>query len=456
MGLVGHANSIRLEAISGWAANPDRPGEPVRIEVLINGTSAGEAVCRTPHDAAIAAGHAGARRFLFRPAAHLVPGRNAVLLRFAGTGIAVPNGAAEIVLEPSSDIPARGSAKRLAVVDTHFPWRVSGFRYWESLEILRQRPDTVFFATARREDPFPAPVHPFHEFLRLAARGEFSDVYGVFLNLAASLAGRAVLPSGDLVPGADPSMDISRLMERTGLRLHATFYAGGGLEPSTAPEVIRDVGSRCATVFTNLPEVEALLPGARPCLLPVNVGFYEAPPRTPSTPIEVAFIHANAARKNFPYLASAFNRLDPSFHLHLVGNWERELHQLTNKNYTFYGEIDPEGVREVHRKSHVFVVCSSEDQFANDGWPTTSGADAMSSGCLLVAVNHRKDHRTLKPGEDYLEIDLADPDSLVTRLNWVRDHAPEALRIAARGSATVRRLHDHRAQVEAKLRAIFA
>ncbi|THG58948.1 glycosyl transferase family 1 [Bacillus sp. HUB-I-004] len=37
------------------------------------------------------------------------------------------------------------SNRRLAVIDTKFPWKLSGFRYWENYQIYKERPDTLFF-----------------------------------------------------------------------------------------------------------------------------------------------------------------------------------------------------------------------------------------------------------------------------------------------------------------------
>lgn len=351
----------------------------------------------------------------------------------------------------SEDDPPR----RLAVVDIRFPWKVSGFRYWDSLEILRQRPDTLFFAWDVGSDDFPAPVFPFTEFEAVSRREGITDVYCIFLNLTLSLLGCSTLPSGESIPGAMPFFDVGSLLAERGLRVHSVLYPGGGLGPDTPTEFLRRVGERCATVFTNAEEVRAVIRGTFPVGPIVNTDLYKYVERVPSRPIEITFSHFNAARKNFPILAEAFNRLDDAFHLNLVGNWENELHRLTNPNYTFHGMLDPERVNEIHKKSLAFIACSSQDQYSIDGFPTASAADAMATGCLVITTNYRKEYEALKKSIHYLEIEVDSADSLHEALLWVRDHESAALEIAAAGSATARRLFDSRRVVSSKLSAIF-
>lgn len=341
------------------------------------------------------------------------------------------------------------------MVDIRFPWKVSGFRYWESLEILRQRPSTLFFALEVGTDDFPAVVFPFSEFETLSLREGITDLYCVFLNLTMSLLGCSTLPSGVAVSGAMPAFNVGSLLAERGIRIHAMLYPGGGLGPDTPAEFLSLAGQRCATVFTNVEEVRAAIPASIPVGPIVNTDVYRYAPRIPSLPIEITFCHFKAQRKNFSVFAQAFNGLGDEFHLNLIGNWESELNQLTNPNYTFYGMLDPERVSEIYRRSLAFVVCSSEDQYSMDGFPTTSGAEAMASGCLLIATNYRKDHRLLRRSVDYLEIEVDNADSLRQALFWLRDHPRDAMEIAATGAATARRFFDSKRVVAQKLSAIF-
>lgn len=69
--------------------------------------------------------------------------------------------------------------RRLAVIDTKFPWKLSGFRYWENFNIFEQRPDTLFFATEPNDDYFPSKVYPFSDFMKVAV-SEGLQMYIVF------------------------------------------------------------------------------------------------------------------------------------------------------------------------------------------------------------------------------------------------------------------------------------
>jgi glycosyltransferase involved in cell wall biosynthesis len=90
-----------------------------------------------------------------------------------------------------------------------------------------------------------------------------------------------------------------------------------------------------------------------------------------------------------------------------------------------------------------------------DGFPTTSAADAMASGCLLIATNHRRDRQTIQAGSDYVEIEGGSAASLHEALLWARDHPGEARAMARHGASTARRLFDSRRVVARKLDAIF-
>ncbi len=68
------------------------------------------------------------------------------------------------------DCAAGSRGRRLAYVDSHFPWERSGFRYADALALHEARPDTLFFSMYEMRDPFPAPVLPLAEFPRLAPR----------------------------------------------------------------------------------------------------------------------------------------------------------------------------------------------------------------------------------------------------------------------------------------------
>jgi hypothetical protein len=121
--------------------------------------------------------------------------------------------------------------RRLAVLDTHFPWRLSGFRFHEFSEIHRQRPDTVFFSLYRMTEPFSAPVHRLAEFPRLAPRLGITDVYFVFLNFTVGLLGLSDHPDAHSVLGVRRDISLDQAFHDCGMRVHVTIYPGGGSCP---------------------------------------------------------------------------------------------------------------------------------------------------------------------------------------------------------------------------------
>jgi hypothetical protein len=118
--------------------------------------------------------------------------------------------------------------RRLAVVDSHFPWVISGFRYHEAEEILRRRPDTLFFSLHRLTDAFPAEVHPLAIFPTVAPAAGVTDVHVVFLNFAASILGIEGRPDIPSVPGARRDISLRGTLQQWGIRTHTTLYPGVG------------------------------------------------------------------------------------------------------------------------------------------------------------------------------------------------------------------------------------
>ena len=105
-----------------------------------------------------------------------------------------------------------GDGRRLAVLDTHFPLWLSGFRYHEAAELLERRPDTVFFSMARTGEPWPRPVYPLSDFARLSEELGVTDVYMVFLNFAVSVLGLRDHPGTATCGGIPPDMGVSVLL----------------------------------------------------------------------------------------------------------------------------------------------------------------------------------------------------------------------------------------------------
>ncbi|TCP69476.1 glycosyltransferase family protein [Baia soyae] len=337
--------------------------------------------------------------------------------------------------------------RRLAVIDTYFPWKLSGFRYWESYEIWKHRPDTLFFASQLNSDEFPAKVFPFSQFQQVAEEEGITDVYCVFLNLTLSLLGHPI------APGSNASLNIRSFLDQNHIRLHSTLYPGGGLNPFTPQEHILLAADGCETVFSNIREVLEVATKSKHVIAAVNTDHYSYLPKAEKLPIELVFCAHNAPRKGFDMLVEAFNQLDLDFHLHLIGDWENQLYKLQNPNYTFYGPLNPAELLPIYRKSHVFMNCSVPDEEALDGFPTTSASDAMSTGCLLITTNPRNDTYFVQADTDYLKVSSS--QEIVDYLNWIKTDLSSALQIGVNGAKKIHEYYSCQANVPKKLACMF-
>ncbi|UYZ01597.1 glycosyltransferase [Peribacillus frigoritolerans] len=346
------------------------------------------------------------------------------------------------------------TSRRLAVIDTSFPWKQSGFRYWENIQIFRQRPDTLFFATKLYHDEFPVKVYDFQSFNSIAKKEGITDIYCVFLNLVLSLLGKCYLSDGTYMPGSNPGFNISTFLKENNINIHTTLYPGGGLDPSTSDEFLHIVAQNCKTVFTNINEVLNGIPNSIYNPVVINTDFYSYAPKSKLKPIQLTFSAHRAERKGFPLLAQTFNQLDDHFHLHIIGDWQNDLHLLTNKNYTYYGLLNPERIKILYEQSHVFIYCGTQDQFALDGFPTTAAVDAMATGCVLVSTNPRNDRFLLESGVDYLEVE-ADVNSIISTLFWIKENFQQAMEIGKNGATKVKNNFDSKVIVKSKLSHIF-
>ncbi|MNJ43421.1 Glycosyl transferases group 1 [compost metagenome] len=298
-------------------------------------------------------------------------------------------------------------------------------------------------------------MHPFAQFKNLVVSEEITDVYCVFLNLVISLLGACTLPDGTHMPGSNQFLDIrSFLMERQ-IKLHTTLYPGGGLVQGTRPEFLDIVTNNCATVFTNIEDVLLRVKTSIYQPVVINTELYNYVPRRCKRPIHLIFCAFNYPRKGFPLLVQAYNSLNSDdFHLHIVGDWEDQLTQITNKRFTFHGILAPEKLKLLYQRCQLFINCSTPDHMALDGFPTTAAVDAMATGCLLVTTNPRNDHLILKDGIDYLKINT-DEQSLIHTLLWIKDHFRKAKRIAVNGSRTIKARFEMTKVVTAKLAHMF-
>ena len=199
-----------------------------------------------------------------------------------------PTGAQAAVLAARARL-RRPGRRRLAVLDTHLPWRISGFRDAEFRELVRRRPDSLAFTLHRTTDPFPTPVHELADFPALAARAGVTDVYLVFLNFACDVLGLADEARAAGVGGLRRDLSLAPELHRYGIRVHATLHPGGGLLPDTPVELLRAVQARTATLFSYDQRVLDLLPGAISCPVPLDVACFAPAPRPHDGVVRLVF-----------------------------------------------------------------------------------------------------------------------------------------------------------------------
>jgi|WetSurMetagenome_2_1015567.scaffolds.fasta_scaffold201425_2 glycosyltransferase involved in cell wall biosynthesis len=161
------------------------------------------------------------------------------------------------------------------------------------------------------------------------------------------------------------------------------------------------------------------------------MSLYDYIPRKKEKKIQLLFVANPRKEKGFNYLVTTFNSLDTSkYHLHIVGNWQTELRKIKRDNYTYYGAVSPNQLREIYHRAHIIINPSFQGEISNnyllykllamanrkrifaklpllpirlsyeryptlDGFPTTCAVDAMSTGCCLISTNSRHDYFAL-------------------------------------------------------------
>jgi glycosyltransferase involved in cell wall biosynthesis len=347
--------------------------------------------------------------------------------------------------ELAGGVRIRARGRRLAYLDSHFPWSQSGFRYGDALALLSLRPDTVFFSMYECTDPFPARVLPLAEFPRVAPSLGITDVYGVFLNFMSGILG--VGNTGE--PGPADGLDLSRVLSRLGIRAHAGLYPGGGFTATTEGlEQTRRLVATADTVLSWSPVVIDQVAGITP-IEPaiIDTGFYGHLARDFSArPLQLLFVADAPPRKGLTVAVEALTLLaDEPVHLHVVGPHDPQTWSIPNGRATFHGWLGRDALRELHRRCHVFVSPvraerpddPSGDGGVTDGFPTTAAGESMSSGLLLISANPDRDHRVLRPGVDHIEIDAV-PSALADAIRSVLAEPTTATATAASGSRRVR------------------
>lgn len=357
----------------------------------------------------------------------------------------------------------RRRGRRLAYLDSTFPWERSGFRYHEALALHELRPETMFFSMWKVDDPFPAPVHPLADFPRLALQQGVTDVYAVFSLFLESICG---MRNGIEQPHPMEGLDLSGFNREAGIRVHGTIFPGGGFTATPhGLEQACELASRLETTFSYVREVLDNVPDVTYVQQALTeTRFY---PRTEERwqrpePLVCLFAADPTPRKGLDIALAAFAELDPKrFHLHVVGPHEARRDEFPAELMTFHGWLAPEELRELHRQVHVFVSPVSAEppgprgsfQGVTDGFPTQAAADAVSGGVLLLSANPAQDHRVLTPGEHYVERPAEVGAFRQALVELAAD--PEATRrLAEAGCAQVREQMDVRKGIGDKLAAI--
>lgn len=339
----------------------------------------------------------------------------------------------------------RVKGRRLAWVDSHFPWERSGFRYADALALHEAHPETVFFSMYEMTDPFPAPVLPLADFPRLAPALGVTDVYGVFLDFMSGVLG-IPRPPGHPVGVAD-GLDLSRVIRDHGMRTHALLYPGGGLLASDESldrvgrlvEAADQVFSYVTPALERYPSITPIDPAT------IDTGFYHRVPLDlRADPVQLLFAADSKPRKGLDVALAAQRLVDETHRVHLtVAGPNEALAGEAGRSSSFVGWQTREELRALHRETAIFLspvraeVVGEDDGGIVDGFPTTAAAEAMSSGCLLITGNPEGDHRSLRPGIDHLEC-APTPEAFAAAIRWAIDHPEEAATIAANGATRVR------------------
>ena len=353
---------------------------------------------------------------------------------------------------------ARMRGPRLAYLDSHFPWKRSGFRYADALALLEARPDTMFFSMYETGDTFPAPVHPLADFPIIAPTCGVTDAYGVFLNFTGGLLGLWDQEAGR--PGPTDGLDISPVLRRERIRLHAALHPGGGFTATEQGiERARRLVHAADQVLSWVPQVIEQVPGVvaiDPAAIDTHYFSYRERDFT-LRPIVMLFAADALPRKGLDTALAAMRLLtNEDVHLNVVGPHQPPTGWARSERVTFHGWLEPADLRRLHHSSHVFLSpvrverSDSDDNGITDGFPTAAAGEAMSSGCLLVSSNPDRDRRALRPGVDHIEPD-ATAESFATSIRGILADPGTAAAMAATGAARVRQRLDVRVGVAQRL-----
>jgi glycosyltransferase involved in cell wall biosynthesis len=365
---------------------------------------------------------------------------------------------------PRRTMPPAVPPRRLALLDTHFPFSLSGFRWHEAKAMLELVPDMVFFSLHDTGQIWPVAVHPLEAFPTVAAELGITDVYSVFLNFAVGLLGLEGHPGTDRCAGIAPGIAITPELWNLGIRFHTMLYPGGGLVADIDPELLRAVATRSETVFTNATEVVSAVPEAVRVAGSIATEFYafRGRPRQEDRPFRIVFAADDRPRKGLDTALAAFQLLDARFVLDIAGPNERYLDGIPRNRITLHGFLEPAQLRELYWSADAFVSPvrpegpdgPAEELGLIDGFPTTTASEALASGCALISSNPRGEQWVLAAGEHYLEIPIQDHVALAGALDQLERDRELRDRLAERGASRIREMMDVHQTARLKLQAM--
>jgi glycosyltransferase involved in cell wall biosynthesis len=348
--------------------------------------------------------------------------------------------------------------RRLAYLDSHFPWKRSGFRYADALALLEARPDTIFFSMYETRDSFPAPVYRLAEFPKIAPTLGVTDVYAVFLNFAGGLLG--LWNDDPARPGPTDGPDISPVLRNERIRFHAALHPGGGFTATDRGlEQATQLVKAADQVLSWSPQAIGRVPGLiaiDPAV--IDTRYFRYSERDFSErPLRLLFAADARHRKGLDTALAVMSLLaEEDLRLEVVGPHEAARSSVSSAEISFHGWMEPSELRELQRRCHIFVSpvrpeqAGEDDGGVTDGFPTAAAAEAMSSGCLLLSSNPDADHRVLVPEVDYLEED-ATAGAFAAAVKRVLLAPDEATIVAASGAQRVRNRLDVRVGVAQRL-----
>jgi hypothetical protein len=330
---------------------------------------------------------------------------------------------------PDRSRPARLSrASRLAVVGRAFPPSESEPAFEEAAALLERRPDTVFFSENHSTESWPRPIYPLAELPDLIGPLGVTDVYATSLATAVRLVGLEKHPDAARLPDvAGAQLRVPRL------RVHAEIEA----DARVSPALLKAVGGRAATTFTNSERMLAAAPKTVLVGRSVATDWYAFRARARRRPFQLLFA---GAADGLDMALDAASRLDGDrFVLHVYGPYEDRLQRFPGLRAVIHASPTAEELRTLFWECHAVISAGS---------PSSHTAAAVASGSALVGTGMG----VLEPGSQFLE--ACEPELIAAAVRRLEDDHDLRDRVAEQGAARVRAGLGAGAVLDAKLAAM--